>query len=192
MSKFLQQLISSAVLFAGILYFMGYFDEPDTTYQRIESASPDKEQSFVGVVRGYIKKSNDAKNDLQIAALKTERNRKICQVLNGNYSVNNWVGKVNKLGSSGDGKGVVNIEIAKRVVIKTWNNDFSDGGSNTLIDQNTALFQRALNLNVGDLVKFSGSFFRDKNECIRETSLTQNGGMTEPEFVFKFSDISKL
>jgi hypothetical protein len=43
----------------------------------------------------------------------------------------------------------------------------------------------------GDPVKFSGTFVRDEADCIKEGSLTQNGSMTEPEFIFRFSRVSK-
>jgi hypothetical protein len=47
-----------------------------------------------------------------------------------------------------------------------------------------------LNLQNGQTVRFSGQFFRDDTDCIRETSLTMSGSMREPEFLFRFSDIS--
>lgn len=47
-------------------------------------------------------------------------------------------------------------------------------------------------LEKGDLVRFSGYFFSDKEDCIYESSFTLQGGLEEPEFKFKFTNIEKL
>ncbi|HGI5213703.1 TPA: hypothetical protein ACJTPC_001730 [Providencia alcalifaciens] len=192
MFKFIQQTIGLGVVIIIGLYLYGNFDEKTKPNQDIEISYPKSESDFVNITKSYIKKTNDAKNDLQIAALKSDRNKQICKKFNGDFKVNNWVGKVVKLGSSSSGKGSIDIELSKNIKIGTWSNDFSDGRYSTLIDQETTLFNKALGLNKGDLVRFSGTFIKDTDECIREKSVTQNGGMTEPEFIFRFSDISKI
>ncbi|MDE1488576.1 hypothetical protein KKI90_21645 [Xenorhabdus bovienii] len=180
------------VLLLSVFYFMGAFDIKDDSYQKIIDSAPIKENQFVDIVDKYVKRTQKANNDMQIAALKTDRAPEICSLLKGNLNAINWTGKIVDLNSNGDGKGVIVIALTKEIHVRTWNNAFSDSGNNTLINQETALFKSAVSLEKGQLVKFSGSFISDRDECIREISVTQNGSMEEPEFLFRFSDISLL
>jgi hypothetical protein len=42
----------------------------------------------------------------------------------------------------------------------------------------------------GQIATFSGSFVPDGENCIRESSMTLNGKLTDPEFIFRFSAIA--
>jgi hypothetical protein len=74
--------------------------------------------------------------------------------------------------------------------VQTWNNALSDIEDDTLIDPKSALFAKASALSVGQEVTFSGAFRPYTTDCIREGSLTLSGSITEPEFIFRFSDVS--
>ncbi|CDH33297.1 conserved hypothetical protein [Xenorhabdus bovienii str. Intermedium] len=180
------------VLLLGVFYFMGAFDIKDDSYQKIIDSAPTKEHQFIDIVDKTVTASNKADNDMQIAAIKTERTSAICSFLKGKLSATNWTGKVVDLNSNRDGKGVIVVGLTKEITVRTWNNAFSDSGDATLIDQNTSLFKKAVSLKTGQLVKFSGTFIPEENECIREKSVTQNGGMKNPAFIFKFSDINPM
>lgn len=39
-------------------------------------------------------------------------------------------------------------------------------------------------------MRFSGTFFEQPVDCIKEDSLGVNGAMTEPEFLIRFTGIS--
>ncbi|MEQ1964658.1 hypothetical protein ABLB69_16130 [Xenorhabdus khoisanae] len=180
------------VLLLGVFYFMGAFDIKDDSYQKLLDTAPAKEQQFIGIVDKAVKSSQEANNDMQIAAIKTDRSSTICRFFRGNLSANDWTGKVKDLNSNRDGKGVIVISLTKEITVRTWNNAFSDSGDNTLINQDTTLFEKAVSLEKGQLVKFSGSFISNEKECIREISVTQNGSMKKPEFLFRFSRIDSL
>ncbi|CDG20697.1 exported protein of unknown function [Xenorhabdus poinarii G6] len=186
-----KQNVFLIMLLAIFLYF-GAFNTKDDTYQKIMDAAPAREQQFIGIVDGFVKETKSANNDMQIAALKTKRVSTICHFFRGNLKVSGWSGKVIDLNSNNDGKGVIVISLTKDIRIRTWNNAFSDSGDDTLINQGTVLFEKALSLKKGQLVSFSGSFIPDRDECVREVSVTQNGSMEDPEFLFRFSDISSL
>jgi hypothetical protein len=41
-------------------------------------------------------------------------------------------------------------------------------------------------------VSFSGQFFSDTTDCVKESSLTLKGSLTQPEFIFRFSAIGPV
>jgi hypothetical protein len=45
-------------------------------------------------------------------------------------------------------------------------------------------------MKIGDKARFSGEFFEDRDDCFKEGSLTFDGSLREPEFIFRFSDLS--
>lgn len=102
-----------------------------------------------------------------------------------------WTGLVTTIDANGDGKGVVGIDIADDIELKTWNNSFSDYDDTTLIEPGSPVFTSALALNEGELVTFSGSFVDgDEGECIKESSLSLTGKVQTPDFIFRFSELS--
>jgi hypothetical protein len=128
-------------------------------------------------------------NDMAKGAARPLRAKELCALLRS-PSIRNWVGRVSKLSTNGDGKGVLEVQIDKDIVIKTWNNAVSDAGDNTLIDPGSPLFSKASALAEGKQVVFSGSFRADSTDCVREGSLTLRGSLMEPEFIFRFSDVA--
>ncbi|MNF12751.1 hypothetical protein D3C80_2143530 [compost metagenome] len=61
----------------------------------------------------------------------------------------------------------------------------------TLIDKGTPLYSALLTMSVGDAVTVSGGFLPSEEDGVKETSLTIRGSMSDPEFLFRFNDISK-
>jgi hypothetical protein len=77
--------------------------------------------------------------------------------------------------------------IGNNVHVKTWNNVVSDAGTGSLIEPNSALFQKTVSLRVGQVIAFSGSFIPDETDCVREASLSLEGSIREPEYIFRVS-----
>ena len=152
---------------------------------------PESEKVFINLTTVAITDSASAKNDMQRGGTKARRDDAICAALK-KRAITGWIGTVTKVDSNSDGKGVLNVEIAKNVVIKTWNNTFSDAADKTLIDPRSKLFERASSLSKGDTVKFSGSFLEGYDACIKESSMSLRGGLEKPEFIFRFTDIDKI
>jgi hypothetical protein len=153
---------------------------------------PDAEAQFVGIVEKAQEASRSADNDLQKGGVRATREKDICAALNS-LGVSDWVGEVNTLSSNSDGKGVLSIRIAPDVFVRTWNNAVSDVLDNTLIEPSSPLFSKASQMKEGQTIKFSGSFFKSTEEsvgCLSESSLTLDGKLSAPEFVFRFSDLS--
>jgi len=151
---------------------------------------PPQEENFIKVISQAQADAKNADNDMQRGGIKVKRDKSICALMT-NKAVKNWVGKVNKVGANSDGKGVLVITLAKGITLKTWNNDFSDSTSKTLIDPNSKLFQNASMLKKGDSITFSGTFLPGKDgECIYEGSMSLSGKLRDPEFIFRFSSVA--
>lgn len=154
------------------------------------SPSSPSEDAFIQAVKSSQTSSEQAKNDMVRGGIKARRDRELCKVISSK-SVINWRGKVTKLDANSDGKGVLEVEISDGISLKTWNNSLSDMYDNTLIDPGTDLFEAASSLSKGQDVTFSGDFASDQNkgECAKEASFGLQGGLREPEFIFRFSSI---
>ena len=153
---------------------------------------PADQRKFIEITQDAQAKARSAENDMQKGGVKAERDKLLCASL-PSLSVKDWIGKVDKIDANSDGKGVVSIEIAKNILVKTWNNDLSDLMDHTLINPGTPLFNAASQLKKGARVKFSGSFFNGGDgDCVKESSLSLSGKVKEPEFIFRFEGISPL
>jgi hypothetical protein len=74
--------------------------------------------------------------------------------------------------------------------VKTWNNSLSDIGDHTLLEPGSAPHTQAVDLRPGQSVEFSGTFLAGDKDCFRESSITQRGSMSEPEWIFRFQTIT--
>lgn len=181
------------VFLLGLIFF--YFTSSKTSPEANDQGSisptlPATESSFIQTVVKAREDSQAAANDMQKGGIKAIRDRTLCNTLTS-LAVSDWVGTVKTVDSNSDGKGVLAIEIAPDVLVKTWNNDLSDIGSNTLIEPGTAVFTAASAMKSGQLVSFSGNFLSGvSGDCVSESSLTLDGKLQSPEFVFRFASVS--
>ena len=134
----------------------------------------------------------NAKNDMQMGGFLNTRSKQLCNLLRPmNFKIDGWIGTINDVDSTSDGKGVLSIKVGKDIFIETWNNAFSDFVAKTLIEPNSSVFNAAANMSKGDKVKFSGNFVIHDTHCIDEQSISLSGKVREPEFTFKFVEIAK-
>lgn len=153
---------------------------------------PAPEAAFIGTIARAQASSKSAENDMQRGGIKASRDRELCANMQSK-SVRDWVGKVETVSANSDGKGVLAVEIAKDVTVKTWNNALSDIMHETLIPPGTKLFADASALKRGQMVKFSGTFFAgSEGDCVSESSLSLTGKLKDPEFIFRFSAVAPL
>jgi len=130
-----------------------------------------------------------ASNDLQRGGLKAERDAAVCAAI-PNLQATDWTGVIRTIDANGEGKGVITIEVAENVQIKTWNTAFSDIMDETLVDPASPVFAAALKKAEGDVVTFSGEFISGEDAgCVRESSLTLSGAVQDPQFIFRFSGL---
>lgn len=156
-----------------------------------EVAMPADEILFISTVEKYVSGFREAKNELQQSALRDQRKNEIAKTIGGR-AVSSWVGKINQLETNTEGKAILSIQISPNIEIKTWNNALSDINANTLISKGSSLYSSLFELSRGQQVEFSGSFFSSKTDYVEETSMTIQGSMRNPEFLFKFKSVKPL
>ncbi|WP_183074378.1 hypothetical protein [Salmonella enterica] len=167
----------------------------------------ESENKFISVIDKYAQSVDGVDNELKINKLKKERDKEIYPIFkneNNNFP-QNWYGVVDYISTTNDGDGVIKIKIADNITIGTWNTSFADKKYYTLIKADSKLYDVVSDLSEGDIVKFSGLFHSaskakykpTKTEIMNEkgfyeSSLTLKGGMTEPSYIFSFTDIEKI
>jgi hypothetical protein len=149
---------------------------------------PETEKLLIAAVEKARAAYSAGANEMAQGAARPARAKEICTAIK-NPQVSGWVGEVETLSSNSDGLGVLAIRIAKDVLIKTWNNAISDAANKTLIDPESSVFKKAVVLRKGQRIEFAGQLIRDDTDCFREGSLTLKGSLTQPEFIFRFSDL---
>jgi hypothetical protein len=158
----------------------------------IDEKRPQTQARFIETVSAAQKKSKDADNDMQRGSAKSERDKNVCALLK-TMKVKDWTGKITNITSNSDGKGVIEVEIAKNITVKTWNNALSDIGDHTLIEPGTKFFDFVASLKKGTKIQFSGNFFRGSSgDCVKESSMSLRGKLEDPEFIFSFVEIGTI
>ncbi len=156
---------------------------------RADPAMPQQQRAFLAAVEAGRNSYAAGSNDMAKGAARPMRASAICSAL-GSSPIDDWTGTVSKLSSNGDGKGVLEIEIGRNVFVKTWNNALSDIVDKTLFEPDSSIYREAVSLTTGQRVRFSGMFLDSSTDCVKEGSLTLDGSLTEPEFIFRFSQVS--
>ncbi len=165
--------------------------EPKNESQTI--TLPSTEVEFAKALFEYTDDYEAAPNELKKSAVRSERKQAIRQALKGNTSVSGWIGRIYEMGTTGEGEAYISIKLGDSdLQIKTWNNSFSDISDHTLIKHGTSLYNALSELDKGTLVEFSGRFLKDSRDFVKEGSLTEEGSMTDPEFLFRFSEVKAL
>jgi len=168
-----------------------------TPYSIAKSHRPEDESKFIEIISEAQRQSATSQNDMQKGGIKAKRDKKLCEVMSGSREIKDWTGIIKRIDANGDGKGVLEIEIERDITLETNNNSFSDTFDNTLIEPDNPIFKIASSLQTGTPVKFNGKllsngFFADKNDCLEERSITLDGKVSEPEYIFRFSSIEQL
>ncbi|NTA82607.1 zinc ribbon domain-containing protein [Agrobacterium tumefaciens] len=152
---------------------------------------PEQQTNFIAAINDYKTRFESAGNELQRSVLRDERRIAILKAVGGQLHAEGWLGTLRKLETNGDGNAVVVVRVAPNIDLATWNNAMSDVLHSTLIEKGTPLYAALVNMSAGDKVKVSGDFIRAEADGLFEQSITIRGAMTAPEFLFKFTDISK-
>ena len=155
------------------------------------SEPPNDELGLIAAVEAARQQYNIGANDMAKGAARPLRAQAICRAL-PSHSISGWIGKVDELTTNGDGKGVISITIGPDIYVKTWNNALSDISDHTLIDPASTVFQEASALQKGAPVRFSAVLIDDPTDCVKESSMTMSGSISEPEYIMRLTDIRPL
>lgn len=153
---------------------------------------PQSEKDFCIAVETSAKKYKDAKaggqNELQLSKLRTERKVALQAALEDGV-VTGWTGTLDELRTTGDGKAIVQIKLPCGAQVKTWNNALSDIADRTLVPQGSKLYEALAAMGKGKPIVFNGKLLPDEKNGFRESSLTEEGSMREPEFIIRLSAV---
>jgi len=121
--------------------------------------------------------------------VRASRRDAVCQAL-GSLAVKGWVGTIDRV-SSEDGKGMLKISLASGVRLKTWESVLADIGYDTLVDAKSSMFRTASSMREGERVEISGSFVKSELDCAKVANAAQDQAIVEPEYIFRFSSLSR-
>ncbi len=152
------------------------------------------EATTVQILNDFAVRYEQADNDMVRGALRRDRGHALCSRLTfiqTRGAVHEWIGTVETLSSTSDGRGVLTVRIGPHATLHTINNGFSESISEfpTLLAPGSSVYRAALALKLGQTVQFSGLLFPSKVDCMVEGSITQTGSMRDPDFLFRFTDL---
>ena len=156
---------------------------------------PASQRAFCDAVKiaadNYQEAQSAGANELKLSKFRTTRRSAVTAAVKGG-AFKDWLGTVDGLQTTGDGKAILSIKLQCEgdVKISTWNNAMSDVMDNTLIPQSSALYDAISELGEGAKAKVSGKFTAGDVDGFRESSLTEMGSMTDPDYKVRFSAIS--
>lgn len=156
-----------------------------------EPITPTDQNEFTRIVLTNKARYDAGSNELQKSLTRRDRKRALSGLL-PSLKVNDWMGKLVKMGTTSDGKAYIAVEVASNIHLKTWNNALSDISSKTLFDQDTNIYRFISGLREGQSVQFSGSFLPSDKDFLEEASVTEHGSMTSPEFIFRFATFTPV
>ncbi|WP_333900046.1 hypothetical protein [Agrobacterium pusense] len=164
---------------------------PASAFKSTAAPLPERKANFIAAISDYKTRFESAGNELQQRVLRDERRAAILKAVGDELRADGWLGTLHKLETNSDGNAVVIVRVAPNIDLATWNNAMSDVLHSTLIEKGTPLYTALVNMSAGDKVKVSGNFIRAEADGLFEQSVTIRGAMTAPEFLFKFTEISK-
>ena len=151
---------------------------------------------FVKLTESFIESYENA-HDVIKPVVRVERRMEFQKAFPGGI-VTNWIGTVQAVKAKAGEDAVIHVTLEGSVIVSLKNVDTSWGdrfktGDTLRIQPGSDLHKKAAELSKGDKLLFSGEFIirNDWNDYILENSYTEKGSMTDPEFVFRFTEISK-
>jgi len=157
----------------------------------VEPSLPADEINFISAVRSFRARYQHAPNEFQKSDIRGERGQFLAGTL-PDRSAQDWVGQIAFMETTSGGDGILSVKLpgGDRIRVETLNNNFLGLGMGTLIPHGSALYDQVAKLAVGTTVIFSGIFGPGDRDYLEEMSMTEEGSMTDPEFLFKFTNIS--
>lgn len=151
---------------------------------------PEDQQRFVDAVTAFAGRYSAAPNEMVRGGILAERNALLCKIAPARLA-HDWVGEIARLDSTRGGKGILRVKLDKALIVETVTLEMQDTlhQTRTLIEPSSALFNKVASLKVGQQITFSGTFVPSATDCIVEGSLTKQGSLTEPAFLFSFSSV---
>lgn len=143
------------------------------------------QQGFMDIIASYNTKYRNTESPLKRSALVSERFVQFEKLKGDPKKIKDWVGTIEHLITTGDGNAAISIALSENLTITTQFADWLDHQDHTLIPQTSPIYTKLADMKEGDMVRFSG---RLKHAM----DATEAGRMVDPNFLFVFSDITKI
>ena len=172
-------------LFSALLVFVAVFSSAAMAESRSVTIS-EFQHGFMQVLYEYAAQYPKAKNELQKSALVTQRVKSFEKLKGDPRKIKGWVGVLTEMKTTSKGRAYIVVSLPKSpFTFSTWNNEISDHNDRSLIPQSSPMYAKLAEMKVGDVVQFSGRLKRTKN-------LLEADRMVRPDFLFIFTDITKI
>ena len=172
------------ISFFLVLAFGSSDDDEESVNTEVEISIPlpSEQANFSAIIDSMYNVYTVQPNELKKSPVKKARNS-LFEEIKFNRKVTNWIGKLDRMSTSSSGNASINIKlIGSRAEVHTLGD----------IELNSDLFNDIASLSEGDTIVISGSFIREYSEYLYESSVTESGSMSNPEFYFKFKSIEKF
>ena len=157
---------------------------------KVDKALTQKQKEFIALIDSMRTLYLKEENQLKLTRIRKKREAELKKLL-PKRNISNWKGKITSLYTDMDEKAYVEIKLHGSRNITISNNSLFEEG----IKGNTKTYNNLAELEIGDLVNFSGRFMYDNldyKDYLWEESLTESGSMEKPEFRFIFSSIDEF
>ena len=149
---------------------------------------PKNEMEFIQLNEYTKDQWKNAPNEIQQERMRSDRDQSLCQ---HTRTVTNWIGTVDSVGSywslDDAPPASFGVKLNQNITLRT---EGSTQDSGTKIIRGTALYNSIGRLTKGQKVIFSGEFLPGAKTCFDETSFTDNGSIMDPNYIFKFTEVS--
>jgi hypothetical protein len=158
---------------------------------------PQNEQAFLHIVSA-AETDGSTNNQIRQDEVRTQRGASLCQqVFQNGVSVSSWIGTVKAVRTSSvDGKASLQVDVTDSVTLETDDEGFLLrilGTDPTLIPKGSVIYNTLADTAIGDKVQFFGSFVRaTNNDCVVEKSVTTQGSLSQPEYLFQFASLNRM
>lgn len=157
---------------------------------------PNTEDRLIAIVDHYrsIWKANT--NDMRDAAIREHRADAICALLRAPID-GNFTGTIAHVGLASlpnmkrQIDAYIEVRLAPHLEFTTPVEDPLGNGT-SMLAPGSKVYREVEGLQKGDAVAFAGVFTLSGKDCLPETSLTEDGSMTDPEFLFDFTEIKQV
>lgn len=150
------------------------------------------QKDFVKLIESFSDRYESAPNELKKSTLRVERRKALQDTLSGS-NVTNWSGTLKSMRTTTAGNAMIEVKLAGSTAITFTNKNTNVFMDEPLIAHGSGLYKKIAELSTGDTVLFSGKLLIKEHghDHLAENSWTESGSMKEPEFVFRFTDVSK-
>lgn len=170
------------IFIVALMFIVGFGGVAEAEDTVVTVTMPDAQKQTMQAVIDSQAAYKDCANALKCSSAKKVRDKAISAATNRGKIVG-WYGQIATLDTTHEGDAILTLSgPSESISFSTWNNAFSDMSDKTLIKSGSPLYETLAEMKVGQWVIFSG-------QIKGEQSLTEAGGMAEPVFTVRFSDV---